>query len=178
MRIISGVHKGRIICPPKKFNARPTTDFAKEALFNIIAVNFDIETLSVLDLFSGTGAISYEFASRGCNDVDCVENNLVHYMFIKQVLKKFSLLQIRPMQVDVFSFLSTCSKKYDIIFADPPYDMEYIEKIQELSFSLELLNIGGWLIIEHSRRLSFSTLPYFKEQRKYGNVNFSFFEKI
>ncbi|MGL4956033.1 MAG: RsmD family RNA methyltransferase [Bacteroidales bacterium] len=177
MRIISGRHRGRIISPPKKFNARPTTDFAKESLFNIIAGNFDIEEVAVLDLFSGTGSITYEFASRGCAKVDCVENNFVHYTFIKEMVQKLQLSQVHYFYMNVFAYLHTCSTSYDIIFADPPYDMDNIEKVHEFCESLNLLNIGGWLIIEHSRNINFSTFSHFKEQRIYGSVNFSFFEK-
>ncbi len=172
---MSGQYRGRTITPPKSFNARPTTDFAKEALFNIISVNFDIEELAVLDLFSGTGGISFEFASRGCRSVDSVEMNFAHHAFIKKTAHGLKLLQMRCFKQNVFSFLASCKNTYDIIFADPPYDLEGIEKVHELTFQRQLLNPKGWLILEHSRGKDLSGLAHFKELRSYGSVNFSIF---
>jgi 16S rRNA (guanine(966)-N(2))-methyltransferase RsmD len=177
MRIVSGQHRGRTIHPPKNFNARPTTDFAKEALFNIISTNFDIEEAAVLDLFSGTGGISFEFASRGCRSVDSVEVNFSHHAFIKKTAQELQLSQMRCYKMNAFVFLSSCSAAYDIIFADPPYDLEGIERIHETVFERQLLKPQGWLILEHSKSKDLLGLAHFKEHRNYGSVNFSIYCK-
>lgn len=179
MRIVSGYHRGRAILPPKGFSARPTTDFAKEALFNIIAVHFDIERVAALDLFSGAGSISYEFASRGCRSVDSVEVNSRRHAFIRQTAQALQLRQMRCFRCDAFAFLASCAAAaYDVIFADPPYDMEGAERIVELVFERQLLAPGGWLIVEHSRSKDFSAHARFRERRAYGGVNFSIFRQI
>ncbi len=175
MRIISGSHKSRKIIAPKNLPVRPTTDLAKESLFNILINNFDFEELVVLDLFAGTGNISYEFASRNCREVTAVENNFKCTGFIKQTVQKLNFDNINIVRANVFNFLKLTNKTYDIIFADPPYDFEGIEKIPELIFSRQLLNKEGWLIIEHSKRTKLEHLPHFSQQRKYGKVNFSVF---
>ena len=177
MRIVSGQHRGRTINPPKNFSARPTTDFAKEALFNIIATNFDVEEITVLDLFSGTGSISFEFASRGCRSVDSVEVSFAHHAFIKKTAQELQLAQLRCYKMNAFAFLSTCRTAYDIIFADPPYDLEGIEKVHETVFGRQLLKPHGWLILEHSKGKDLSSLAHFKEHRSYGSVNFSVYCK-
>lgn len=176
MRIISGKQKGRIIDPPKNLRARPTTDFAKENLFNVISSIWDIEGLSVLDLFSGTGSISYEFASRGAASVISVEINGIHNNYIKNTAEKFGFHNIYAIKANSFLYLKSCLKKFDLIFADPPYDIEGIETIPELVFDNDLLNEGGWLIVEHSKNTDFSGHPYFVQKRSYGSVNFSIFE--
>ncbi len=175
MRIVSGQYRGRTINPPKNFNARPTTDFAKEALFNILAVNFDFEDLTVLDLFSGTGGISFEFASRGCRAVDSVEMSFAHHAFIKKTAQELKFSQMRCYKQNAFSFITSCPNTYDIIFADPPYDLEGIEKIHETVFERQMLKPEGWLILEHSKGKDLSVLKHFKEHRNYGSVNFSIF---
>ena len=175
MRIISGIYKKKIISPPKNFKLRPTTDIAKEALFNIISNNFDIEKISVLDLFSGTGSISYEFASRGCNNIISIEKNFKHASFIKNTSKQLNFTQIRTIKADVFTYLNSCKSSFDIIFADPPYDLKKINEIPEYVFSNNLLNNNSWLIIEHSKQTNFSEQPYFKEVRNYSKVHFSIF---
>jgi 16S rRNA (guanine(966)-N(2))-methyltransferase RsmD len=177
MRIVSGCHRGRTILPPKSFRARPTTDFAKEALFNIIAVNFDVKRIAALDLFSGAGSISYEFASRGCRSVDSVELDFRSHAFIKQTAQALQLRQMRCLRCDAFAFLASCAATYDIIFADPPYDMEGVERILPPVFERRLLAPGGWLIVEHSRGKDFSEHACFKERRAYGSVNFSIFRQ-
>ncbi|MDR1416504.1 MAG: RsmD family RNA methyltransferase [Prevotellaceae bacterium] len=177
MRIVSGQHRGRAILPPKNFSARPTTDFAKEALFNIIAVNFDVEQLAALDLFSGAGSITYELASRGCRSVDSVEVDFRHYAFIKKTVQALKLPQVRCFRADAFSFLASCKATYDIIFADPPYDMAGIERLPEVIFGRQLLAPDGWFILEHSKGKSFSGFAHFKERRSYGSVNFSIFRQ-
>lgn len=175
---MSGQHRGRAILPPKNFSARPTTDFAKESLFNIIAVNFDVEQLAALDLFSGTGSISYELASRGCRSVDSVEVDFRHHAFIKKTVQALRLPQVRCFRADAFSFLASCKEaSYDIIFADPPYSMEGIERLPRAVFERRLLTPDGWFILEHSRDKTFSDFAHFKEQRSYGSVNFSIFRR-
>lgn len=176
MRIVSGTHKGRRINPDKSFKARPTTDFAKENLFNVLNNMIDFEGLSVLDLFGGTGGISYEFASRGAKKIICVEMNHRHFSFIQKTCKELEFEQILPVRSDVFRFLRNCPQKFDVIFADPPYEMDAIETIPDLVFDKNLLNADGILIVEHSSKTDFSTHPDFDEIRKYGSVNFSFFK--
>jgi 16S rRNA (guanine(966)-N(2))-methyltransferase RsmD len=177
MRIVSGEFKGRHFSPPKNFHARPTTDFAKESLFNIINNNFDFEEIAVLDLFAGTGSISFEFASRGCQSIHLVEMNSQHLAFIKKVIAELRLKQILALKQNAFHFLEICKSTYDIIFADPPYDMKGVEKIPNLVIDKQLLNPNGWLIVEHSKSTNLSELPNFVEVRNYGSVHFSFFHK-
>ena len=174
---MSGKYRGRTITPPKGFKARPTTDFAKEALFNIISVNLDVENAAVLDLFSGTGSIAFEFASRGCRSVDCVELSFAHHAFIKRTAQELQLSQLRCYKMNAFAFVSSCTATYDIIFADPPFDLEGVEKIHAAVFGRQLLNPHGWLILEHPKSKNLSTLEHFREHRCYGSVNFSIFEK-
>jgi 16S rRNA (guanine966-N2)-methyltransferase len=176
LRIVSGKYKGRIFHPSKNFKARPTTDLAKESLFNIIANYFDFENIKVLDMFSGTGSISFEFASRGCRDIELVENNLNHLQFIKKVIAELSLTSIKVINYDAFKFLNNNNTKYDIIFCDPPYNNDRIETIPGLVYKNNLLNDNGWLILEHSGKLSFSSHPNLFDNRHYGSVNFSFFK--
>ncbi len=177
MRIISGKLKGKQFHPGKGFRDRPTTDFAKEALFNILNNYFDFENVSVLDLFSGTGSISFEFASRGCPSVELVELNSKYVSVIEKSIRKMELEQISPYSGDAFSFIRNTPSSYDIIFADPPHSMERLEDIPGMVFEHGILNEGGWLILEHDKRYDFSTLPCFRETRRYGNVIFSVFEK-
>ncbi len=176
MRIISGTCGGRVINPPKNLRARPTTDFAKENLFNVLGNYVDFEGLNVLDLFAGTGSISYEFASRGAASVTSVEINAVHYNFIRNTAKGFNLTSIHPVKANAFLYLKSCSKQYDVIFSDAPYDLEGSEQIIELVFANKLLKEGGIFIFEHSKAQEFSKHPHFKELRSYGSVQFSIFE--
>jgi 16S rRNA (guanine(966)-N(2))-methyltransferase RsmD len=175
LRIISGEHKGRRIPVPGNFKARPTTDFAKEALFNIIANYFDFESISVLDLFSGTGSISYEFASRGAERVDLVEINRRYSDFIKRIVHLVGFKQVQIHTGDVFRLLPRIKNKYDIVFADPPYDLNSIPDIPELIFKYNVLSQDGWFILEHGRNLDFSGHTHFRELRKYGSVHFTIF---
>jgi 16S rRNA (guanine(966)-N(2))-methyltransferase RsmD len=177
MRIVSGEFKGRTIAPPSNFAARPTTDFAKVALFNILAVRFDFAELSALDLFSGTGSISYELASRGCHSVTSVELNAQHHAFIRRTAQALPLPQLRCIRANAFAYLRSCHEIYDLIFADPPYDLAGVEQIPQLVFERDLLKLGSWLIVEHGKEKNFSEHPHFREHRSYGNVNFSIFEK-
>jgi 16S rRNA (guanine(966)-N(2))-methyltransferase RsmD len=178
MRIVSGQYKGRLLpLIPKGFKARPTTDFAKENLFNILENLFDLSSVDVLDLFAGTGGISYEFVSRGCNSIDTVEIEPVHFAYIKNTCELLKIRNIHVIRNDSFRFLTFCRKSYDIIFADPPYTNNKISLIPGLVFENKLLNDGGYLIIEHSSANNFSGVKGFTELRSYGNVNFSFFRQ-
>jgi len=177
MRIISGTHKGRRITPDKNFSARPTTDFAKENLFNILNNMIDFNGLKVLDLFSGTGSISYEFASRGAKEIVIAELNYKHYVFIKKTAKELGFNNFKVFKVNAFT---ACRKlkgqKFDMIFADPPYKLETIEDIPNAIFDNELLADNGLAILEHSEKYDFSKHKYFLEHREYGSVNFSIFK--
>jgi 16S rRNA (guanine(966)-N(2))-methyltransferase RsmD len=176
MRIISGQFKGRLLpVVPKAFNARPTTDFAKENLFNILENSFDISAVKVLDLFAGTGGISYEFASRGSKHVDTVEIEPLHFAYIKKTVETLGFKQIHVIRNDSFRFLKFCRQSYDIIFADPPYVNSQIALLPKLVFENKLLNDGGCLIVEHSVNNNLSDIESFTQQRHYGSVNFSFF---
>jgi 16S rRNA (guanine966-N2)-methyltransferase len=174
MRIIGGRYKGKVIKVPHGLPVRPTTDFAKEGLFNILTNKFDFEELSVLDLFSGTGHISLEFASRGSKQVVSVDQNFKCVGFLRAMAKEMDL-EINAFKSDVFEFLNNLQSKYDLIFADPPYDLENIPEIHRIVFENKLLNENGLLIIEHGPRMHLDQLTGFTQQRKYGNVNFSFF---
>ena len=177
MRIISGKCGGRIINPPKNLRARPTTDFAKENLFNVLGNMIDFEGITVLDLFAGTGSMSYEFASRGAASVTSVEINAVHYNFIRQTAKGFGLDNLHPVKANVFLYLKSCAKQYDVIFSDAPYDLEGSEQVINLVMENNLLKDGGILIFEHSKMMNVSDYPNFKQTRSYGSVQFSIFEK-
>jgi 16S rRNA (guanine966-N2)-methyltransferase len=175
VRIISGKHKGRRINPPANFKARPTTDYARESLFNILNNRVDFESINVLDLFSGTGSMSYEFASRGASAVHLVEKDHNHISFIRKMVNEMKIDNIKPIHIDVKAFLKTCSFKYDIVFADPPYNLEWLETLPDLVISSGVLNEEGFFILEHPKHLSFTSHKQFFEHRNYGSVNFSFF---
>jgi 16S rRNA (guanine(966)-N(2))-methyltransferase RsmD len=177
MRIVGGKYKGRIFNPGKKFTARPTTDLAKEALFNILANRQDLSEMKILDLFSGTGSMGYEFISRGASEVTFVESNFNHVRFIKDVIEKLQINNARVVREDVFRFLKFTQNKYDLIFADPPFDAPFINEIPQTIFDLEKLKKGGFLILEHPKNFDFSKSIHFSELRKYGKVNFSFFNE-
>lgn len=177
MRIIGGKFKGKAILPPQGYKARPTTDFAKEGLFNILNNEYDMEGLKVLDLFGGTGAISYEFASRGAEMVYCVEMLPLHANFIKSQAAALGMKNLTVVRHNVFEFLDICHEKFDIIFADPPYAIEGLADIPEKVFSKDILHPGAYFILEHPEEYNFESNPYFVKERKYGNVHFSFFEK-
>lgn len=176
MRIISGRHKGKAIHPPKNFNARPTTDFAKEALFNVIANSFEFEDLAVLDLFAGTGSISYEFVSRGTPDITCVEYDFPSTQFIKKTLQELGAKKSKVIRYDVFKYLNACTETYDLIFADPPFSYKDMDRIPLIVFEKKILNPQGWLIVEHGPRTDLSAHPAYSEKREYGNLNFSIFK--
>ncbi len=176
MRIISGQFGGRRFNPPKNLPVRPTTDQAKEALFNIFNNNFDFENIAVLDLFAGTGAISFEFASRGVEKITCVDQNFNCCSFIKATAAQLNISPI-VQKADVFKWVeNNNSRKFDLIFADPPYDLKNLKDIPDLIFKAGILNENGWFVLEHPKDHSFATHPNFKEHRNYGNVNFSVFK--
>ena len=177
MRIISGTFKARRIQAPKKLPVRPTTDMAKEALFNILNHRYHFHDISVLDLFSGTGNISYEFASRGTECIVAVDQNFQCTKFIAQTSEGFDM-PIQVIKAEVFGFLEKTKQSQTIIFADPPYDLELDKflKIVELVFQNELLETDGVLIIEHSKQTDLSSAPQFTEVKGYGGNRFSFFE--
>lgn len=178
MRIITGQYKGRHFDIPKTFKARPTTDFAKENIFNVMAAYIDFEGATALDLFSGTGSISLELVSRGCSHVTSVEQDRQHHAFIVQCLKSLGTNACTPLRTDAFRFIKACHVKYDFIFADPPYALERLPEIPRLIMEKDLLNDGGVFVFEHGKNNDFSTLPYFREHRSYGSVNFSVFQKV
>ncbi len=179
MRIISGQYKSRKIVAPKNLPVRPTTDMAKEGLFNILNNHFYFDEVSVLDLFAGTGNISYEFASRGSEDILCVDEDFGCIKFINQTAETFKM-PIKTIKSDVFKFLEKASLKSDIIFADPPYafSLEQFSKIPELVFQNKLLEENGLLIVEHSKETDLSLLEHFHYSKSYGGNMFSFFEHI
>jgi 16S rRNA (guanine966-N2)-methyltransferase len=177
LRIISGKYKGKIIIPPKNFRARPTTDFAKEALFNILNNKIDFTEIKVLDLFAGTGSIGFEFASRDALFVDMIEKSPVHHEFIKKNILNMKMQNARAIKTDVFVFIDHMHQSYDLIFADPPYDMEGIETIPDKILASEILKPDGCFIFEHSKKLNYTDHQNCFDQRVYGNVHFSFFRK-
>jgi len=176
MRIVGGDLSGRKIPNPKRFDARPTTDVAKESLFNILNNDYYFDEINVLDLFAGSGSISFEFASRGTESITSVEKNPIHAKFIEQTAEFFQIESIIVLNSDAFKFLELTSTKYDVVFADPPYDLENVEKIPDILFEKELLKKDGVFILEHSKRYSFKNHSHFKKEKKYGKVHFTFFE--
>ncbi len=177
MRIISGRYRGRTIVPPRNLRARPTTDFAKENLFNVLGNLVDFEELDVLDLFSGTGSISYEFASRDARSVTSIEVNSVHHNFIRQTAHDLKFENFYAVKANVFLYLKSCTKQFDLIFSDAPYDLEGSEEVIRLVFERNLLREDGMLIFEHSKEQNVSDMPYYWQTRSYGSVQFSFFRK-
>lgn len=177
MRIISGAFRSKQIHPPSNLPVRPTTDFAKEGLFNVLNNLVDFEDLEVLDLFAGTGSITYEFISRGCGEAVAVDKDPGCVEFIRKTGEQLKFESLTVIRSDVFSFLKYPQGSFDLVFADPPYDMEGIEKLPGEILSSNVLRNQGWLIIEHSRNMDFSAESKFYQQRKYGNVNFSLFHQ-
>jgi 16S rRNA (guanine(966)-N(2))-methyltransferase RsmD len=177
MRIIAGKYKGRRFSAPKNLPVRPTTDRAKEALFNILSNKIDFENCTVLDLFSGTGNILYEFLSRDIKSAVAIDKDYGCIKYIKQTVKELGEEQkVTILPGNVFQRLPKLAQKFDIIFADPPYNLNNIEDIAALVFKFNLLNPDGILIIEHGKHTNLSHLTHFKEVRNYGNVNFSIFQ--
>ena len=176
MRIIGGDLGGRKIAPPSKMpHTRPTTDIAKEGLFNIIENNLDIAALKTLDLFGGTGSISYELASRGARELVIVEKDLAMYEFIKKTAAMLGLENFTIVRSDVFRFIDQCAEKFDFIFAGPPYALATIDELPVKIFQKQLLNTGGWFVLEHTPRNNYESYPAYSTQRNYGTTFFSIF---
>lgn len=176
MRIISGIHKGRRLIAPRNLPTRPTTDFTKESLFNILTNQFYFDEITVLDLFAGTGSISYEFASRGVPNITAIDSHQGCIRFIEKTAEELAM-PIHALKLTASSFLETTALKFDVIFADPPYDFESeeIESLIDLVFSGELLHENGVLIVEHTKRIHFDEVPTHSDSRKYGDSVLSFF---
>ena len=176
MRIIGGEHGGRKFNPPSNMPyTRPTTDIAKEGLFNVLQHNLDFEELKTLDLFGGTGSISYELASRGVNDLTIVEKDAAMYEFIKKTSEALRLDNFKIIKMDVFKFIQGCTDKFDFIFAGPPYALTNIDDLPKQIFEKQLLNQGGWFVLEHTPRNDYKSFPFFKSERNYGTTVFSTF---
>ena len=177
MRIISGSLGGRRISPPANMPyTRPTTDIAKEGLFNILQNNLEFEDLKTLDLFGGTGSISYELASRGVKDLTIVEKDDKMFAFIKKTAADLRLENFKVVKSDVFRFIENCREQYDFIFAGPPYALITIDELPKLVFEKRLLKKSGWLILEHTPRNDYKTFPHYLREKNYGTTIFSFFE--
>ncbi|MBQ9652022.1 MAG: RsmD family RNA methyltransferase [Prevotella sp.] len=180
MRIITGKYKGRRFDVPHTFKARPTTDFAKENIFNVLMGYIDFEGAAALDLFSGTGSITLELLSRGSSHVVSIEADRDHHSFICQCIKKLAdpaaTAACLPLRADVFRFLKNCRERYDFIFADPPYALKDLPTLPDRVFERALLNEGGIFVLEHGKDHSFVNHPHFVEHRSYGSVNFSIFQ--
>ncbi len=178
MRIVGGKYRGRLFNPGKSFKARPTTDMAKESLFNILQNQLDFDELKVLDLFSGTGSISFEFASRGCTDITSVEMNFQHHRFITEVVEKLGEKSIKAIKANAFQYAAKTDQSFDLIFADPPYDHKQFAEVPDLILTREILKPDGLFILEHPKNFSFADRKEFVEVRNYGSVHFSFFKKV
>ena len=177
MRIITGKYKGRHFDIPRTFKARPTTDFAKENIFNVLTGYIDFDGAAALDLFAGTGSISLELLSRGCSEVVSVEKDRDHHRFIVQCVGKLNAGGVRCVRADAFSYIARCRRKFAIIFADPPYALRELPAIPDLIFERELLAGGGIFVFEHGKEHDFSQHRHFVEHRSYGSVNFTLFRQ-
>lgn len=189
MRIISGIYRGRRLSPPKNITARPTTDFAKESLFNLLNNRMDFEDIEMLDLFAGTGGIGIEFVSRGAREVTAVELAHTQQNFIISACKQLGIRNLNVIRGDVFKYIRSCRLQYDFIYADPPYALPTLPTLPDLIFRIpsenettdipseSLLKPDGWFVLEHSKEHDFSSHPNFVERRVYGSVNFSFFQE-
>ncbi len=175
MRIITGIYKGRHFDVPRTFKARPTTDFAKENIFNVLGGYLDFKSITALDLFAGTGSISLEMLSRGCAQVISVEADRDHARFIAQCMKKIGADNDLLIRGDAFRFLKSCHQQFSLIFSDPPYTLEQLPTLPDLIFEHDLLAPGGIFVLEHGKDHSFESHPHFVDHRHYGSVNFSLF---
>ena len=176
MRIISGLHRGRKISPPAKMPyTRPTTDIAKEGLFNILQNNLEIENLKTLDLFGGTGCISYELASRGAADLTIIEKDNSMFDFIKKTAALLNFENFKVLRSDVFKYIETCHETFDLIFAGPPYALTNIDDLPKRIFEKQLLNKSGWFVLEHTPKNDYKAFPFYKSERNYGTTVFSVF---
>jgi len=178
MRIISGKYRGKVLMAPRNLPSRPTTDFAKEALFNLMNNHYNIEMISVLDLFSGTGNISYEFASRGAESVTAVDFNGNCVKFINQTAAALQFETLQAHRAEAIKFVQRAYRKWDVVFADPPYEFDGHQELVNAVFEQKILEEEGMLVVEHARETNLEAHPNFVERRKYGNVHFSFFEYI
>lgn len=178
MRIITGQYKGRHFEVPRSFKARPTTDFAKENLFNVLRAYVDFEETSALDLFGGTGSISLELLSRGCSRVVTVEKDRRHFAFIEQCRRTLGDAAWHPLCGDALKFIERCAEPFDLVFADPPYALPELPELPERVLASRLLAPGAIFVLEHGKTHDFSAHPAFVEHRAYGSVNFSFFRKL
>jgi 16S rRNA (guanine966-N2)-methyltransferase len=176
MRIISGTLGGRVLHPPKGLPVRPTTDFAKTALFNILASRLDLEESSVLDLCCGTGSISFECASRGAKKITAVDAHFNCAKFVNDTAKTMGMCNLQAFKADIFKFIEKETLVYDLIFVDPPYEATWISQISDVVFQYKILSLNGILIVEHGSKTDLSSNKGFEEKRKYGNVNFSIFK--
>ena len=176
MRIISGKYGGRRLSPPKNITARPTTDFAKESLFNLLQNRMDFEGVDMLDLFAGTGGIGLEFISRGAREVTAVELAHTQQNFIIQTCRQLGIHNLTVVRGDVFKYLNACHIQFDFIYADPPYALDELPTLPDLVLEKQILKPGGWFVLEHGKDNDFSLHPRHVETRKYGSVHFSFFQ--
>ncbi|GBU07257.1 methyltransferase [Bacteroidales bacterium] len=175
MRIVGGIHRSRRFSPPKNFKARPTTDFAKENIFNVLNNLIELEDAEGLDLFAGTGSLGFEMISRGCSKVIAIEKEPINYNFINTVKEKLKAEGMLVLKADAFKYIDSCPHKFDLIFADPPFELKELDAIPALILSKELLKPGGIFVMEHPANYDFSHLPLFDHKREYGAVNFSVF---
>ena len=176
MRIIGGEHGGRKFNPPSKMPyTRPTTDIAKEGLFNVIQHSLDIEGIKTLDLFGGTGSISYELASRGASDLTIVEKDASMYEFIKKTMQSLHIENLKTIKMDVFRFIVQCTENFDFIFAGPPYALKNIDDLPRLIFERNLLKQNGWFVLEHTPRNDYKAFPFYRTEKNYGTTIFSIF---
>lgn len=176
MRIVGGEHGGRRFNPPGNMPyTRPTTDVAKEGLFNVLQNNLDFSALKTLDLFGGTGSISYELASRGVNDLTIVEKDNSMVEFIKKTSATLRLENFQIIKSDVFRFIENSNEQFDFIFAGPPYALTNIDDLPKLIFNKNLLNPNGWFVLEHTSRNDYKTFPFYKSEKNYGTTVFSIF---
>jgi 16S rRNA (guanine(966)-N(2))-methyltransferase RsmD len=176
MRIIGGEHGRRRINPPANMpHTRPTTDVAKEGLFNVVSNNLDIEELKTLDLFGGTGSISYELASRGASDLTIIEKDPKMYEFIKKTAAELKLANFKVLKMDVFKFIEQCTDRFDFVFAGPPYALGNIDDLPKVIFEKQLLTPKGWFVLEHTPRNDYKKFPFYATERNYGSTIFSIF---
>jgi 16S rRNA (guanine966-N2)-methyltransferase len=176
MRIISGIYGGRKISPPANMpHTRPTTDIAREGLFNVLQNNLEFESLKTLDLFGGTGCISYELASRGVPDLSIVEKDTAMYDFIKKISKELDIHNFKLIKSEVFKFIDSCAEQFDFIFAGPPYALGNIDELPKKIFEKKLLKPKGWFVLEHTPRNDYRKFDHYKTERKYGTTIFSIF---
>lgn len=175
MRVITGIYKGRRFDVPHTFKARPTTDFAKENIFNVLRGYIDLAGCRALDLFAGTGSITLELLSRGCESVTSVELDREHYAFIASVMRKLEVENCRLLRGDALRYVARCKERYDVIFADPPYMLRELSEIPDLVTNAGILDEHGIFILEHSKKQNFAQHPCFVDHRAYGSVNFSLF---